>query len=680
MKAGTDPLAMLTNPKKKKPAPKPQPTQQTNTQNGSNTKLPTLNDAITEQKQMYYSEEKIAFLRKFYHDEEFIKANAKMLPSENLEIYEEASYNSEDPFSRGLLILTKFRIIYKFQDPQQLKKLKLSDNYFSIPLFYIKNVTKKQNNDKYTIEMVLKDSRNLRFIIYNKNNVKFYGDLTEAIFPKDPKQLFTYSFDYLRYLFHFRNFYNGWDVYDIEKEYQRQGINKEDQSLQIRYTYINENFELCQTYPPILVVPVKSTDTILKEAADHRTKNRLPVLTYYYNKHGCTSSLWRSSQSKAGVTNKKSEGDVKHMENIIALNQKIYIYDARPYFNALANRAKGGGYENVEHYTNAILDFCKIDNIHVARKSLENVYSLSLSKDLKINDKIWSNLDSSNWFVFIQKVMKYSLEIATKLSENKSVLIHCSDGWDRTAQLSATSQLLIDPYYRTIKGFAVLIEKDWLSFGHQFGLRNGIYLTEQKEDQRSPIFLQFLDCVHQVLNQFPQCFEFNNELILFLAVSSTTNQYGTFMFNNENERRFYDANIKTTSVWSDVFMNIDKYRNPFYDPENITEFIQPNYATYSFVFWAEFFAMNSSSMQSEPIYLNNDMKENYKTQQEFYVKMKMKDKENIQQLENDMNTMNECLSDILQATKGTEVFETFDEYTQNYFKYLDSQNSIKQTI
>ena len=87
MKAGTDPLAMLTNPKKKKPAPKPQPAQTTSTTNGSGTKLPTLNDAITEQKQMYYSEEKIVFLRKFYHDEEFIKANAQMLPCENLEIY-----------------------------------------------------------------------------------------------------------------------------------------------------------------------------------------------------------------------------------------------------------------------------------------------------------------------------------------------------------------------------------------------------------------------------------------------------------------------------------------------------------------------------------------------------------------------------------------------------------------
>lgn len=55
-----------------------------------------------------------------------------------------------------------------------------------------------------------------------------------------------------------------------------------------------------------------------------------------------------------------------------------------------------------------------------------------------------------------------------------SVLVHCSDGWDRTAQLTALAMLMLDPYYRTLRGFEVLIEKEWLSFGHKFQLVSGI--------------------------------------------------------------------------------------------------------------------------------------------------------------------------------------------------------------
>ena len=36
-----------------------------------------------------------------------------------------------------------------------------------------------------------------------------------------------------------------------------------------------------------------------------------------------------------------------------------------------------------------------------------------------------------------------------------SVVVHCSDGWDRTSQLTSLAMLLLDSHYRTLSGFMV---------------------------------------------------------------------------------------------------------------------------------------------------------------------------------------------------------------------------------
>lgn len=63
------------------------------------------------------------------------------------------------------------------------------------------------------------------------------------------------------------------------------------------------------------------------------------------------------------------------------------------------------------------------------------------------------------------------MRIADRLESGKtSVVVHCSDGWDRTAQLTSLAMLMLDSHYRTIKGFEVLLEKEWMSFGHRFAM------------------------------------------------------------------------------------------------------------------------------------------------------------------------------------------------------------------
>lgn len=360
--------------------------------------------------------------------------------------------------------------------------------------------------------------------------------------------------------------FDGWTFYDPHTEFHRQGV-----TADAKWTYTNANVDygLCDTYPTALWVPSAFPSESLAGAASFRSRNRLPALAYYHRQNGAT--ITRCSQPAVGVSRKRSKEDELLLGEIARANahsNRLPIFDARPKANAVANTAMGYGYELIQYYPNCSLTFCDIENIHVMRGSLTKLRD-AIHHGSTESSHYLADIDASGWLSHQVYLINSALRIVDLIHEqDTSVLIHCSDGWDRTAQLVSLSCLMLDPYFRTLNGFATLIEKDWLSFGHRFALRHALDGTSSGD--RAPIFHQFVESVWQFVRQQPLLFEFNEAFLITLLDEVYNAYYGTFLYDCVKERADTNLPSKSLSFWTAVLSapNRDKFINPLYSPQD----------------------------------------------------------------------------------------------------------------
>lgn len=455
---------------------------------------------------------------------------------------------------RGTLTITNYRLYFKTMERD-------SPFVLDAPLGVISRVEKIggapcRGENACGLETVCKDIRNLRFA--NKQE----GRSRRSIFDTLTKYAFPLSNNLPFFAFEYREVFqdNGWKVFDPISEYRRQGVPNDSW----RITRANEHYELCDTYPAILVVPANVSDDELKKVASFRSRDRLPVLSWIHPETQAT--ITRCSQPMVGVSGKQSKEDQKYFQSIMDANaqsHKLFIFDARPNANAVANKARGGGYESEDAYQNAELVFLDIQNINVMRESLRKLKEIVYPS---IQEVHWlSNLESTHWLEHIKLILAGALRIADKVESGKtSVVVHCSDGWDRTAQLTSLAMLMLDGFYRTIRGFQVLIEKEWLSFGHRFQLRVGHGDKNHADADRSPVFLQFIDCVWQMTRQFPSAFEFNEYFLINILDHLYSCLFGTFLSNSEQQRVKEGLLKETVSLWSFINSQPEDFTNPLY--------------------------------------------------------------------------------------------------------------------
>ncbi|XP_024939263.1 myotubularin-related protein 3 isoform X3 [Cephus cinctus] len=385
-----------------------------------------------------------------------------------------------------------------------------------------------------------------------------------------------------------------------------------------RVSQINADYRMCPSYPPQLLVPACILDETLETVAKFRSSRRIPAVVWRHINNGAVIARssqpevgwlgWRSTQDEdllkalsdacsydrgesTMIDSPTSYSDVSEESITSSTTKKVLIVDARSYTTAVANRARGGGCECPEYYPSCDIQFMNLPNIHSIRKSFHAVRQLCASDADQPN---WlSLLEGTRWLQHMSGLLRAAVTVASAIErDGRPVLVHCSDGWDRTPQIVALAQLLLDPYYRTMEGFQVLCEREWLDFGHKFADRCGQTVGCEDPNERCPVFLQWLDCVHQLILQFSCSFQMSPAYLVKLAQHTYSQLFGTFLCNTRQERLQLRIRERTFSVWR--FLNSNSFVNHLYSPQK-DQVLWPSCNVRDLVLWSEVYLGSTES-------------------------------------------------------------------------------------
>uniref|UniRef100_A0A8D0C0K7 Myotubularin phosphatase domain-containing protein n=1 Tax=Salvator merianae TaxID=96440 RepID=A0A8D0C0K7_SALMN len=352
---------------------------------------------------------------------------------------------------------------------------------------------------------------------------------------------------------------NGWQRHVTEQYFQQIAAD----TAVWRLSYINEDFGVSPSYPPAAIVPAAADDEGVRKSARFRQGGRFPALSYYHKKNG--TAMLRSSQPLVGPNRKRCREDEQLLAAVLEGGYRGFILDTRSAQAAKQAQMMGGGKEHRSAYPRWKRLHRPLERGRPLQESF--IKLVEACNDPSHNMDRWlSRLEASRWLSHVKEGLSAACLAAQCMErEEACVLVHGAEGTDTTLLVTSLAQVILDPDCRTLAGFQALLEREWIQAGHPFRLRcaRSAY-SHARFKQEAPQFLLFLDCIWQLGRQFPFSLEFGESLLLLLFEHSYASPYGTFLGNNEKERKLCEVKEKTHSLWPWLISEKQKFLNPLY--------------------------------------------------------------------------------------------------------------------
>ena len=320
-----------------------------------------------------------------------------------------------------------------------------------------------------------------------------------------------------------------------KNELDRIGVNNRKVRWKIMRT--NLNFECCRMLGPFSVIPNSIEGAVV--ARTGFTHENCRYMTWCWTNNETMVSLIRCSEPKTILNN-------SYLNKIISTMNKSKTH-------LVVNRAR-------------LKDYCPSEE--TIAYSFEKLWNTLILKD---EMSFFRHFESSKWLLHIQSFLRAARHTArTIILDKNPVAVMDATGADISCIVTALVQILIDPYYRTIHGLINLINKEWISSGYPFGftLMSMNYTINEQSSVFRPTFVLFLDCIHNIISQYPLEFEYTDYFLIRILDHIFEGKCPVFMFKSiKSMTALYTINQIDDMIklfWNEVLSEQNSYFNPLY--------------------------------------------------------------------------------------------------------------------